>query len=193
MTRMNNGTKVFIAGSRRLSRLNKEVRRRIDNIVDKGFTVIVGDANGVDKAVQRYVSDRHYSNVVVFCMEGGCRNNVGRWPTRTIAAADPLRRDFAYYSTKDRAMVEEADYGLMLWDGRSRGTLRSIVDLVRKTKPVVVYIAPNKSFYTLRQSDDLIEMLGRVDPAALHRVDLELQTFAIGGSTNRKSHSVPLF
>lgn len=193
MTRMNNGTKVFIAGSRRLSRLNKEVRRRIDNIVDKGFTVIVGDANGVDKAVQRYVSDRHYSNVVVFCMEGGCRNNVGRWPTRTIAAADPLRRDFAYYSTKDRAMVEEADYGLMLWDGRSRGTLRSIVDLVRKTKPVVVYIAPNKSFYTLRQSDDLIEMLGRVDPAALHRVDRELQTFAIGGSTNRKSHSVPLF
>lgn len=190
---MNNGTKVFIAGSRRLSRLNKEVRRRIDNIVDKGFTVIVGDANGVDKAVQRYVSDRHYSNVVVFCMEGGCRNNVGRWPTRTIAAADPLRRDFAYYSTKDRAMVEEADYGLMLWDGRSRGTLRSIVDLVRKTKPVVVYIAPNKSFYTLRQSDDLIEMLGRVDPAALHRVDRELQTFAIGGSTNRKSHSVPLF
>jgi hypothetical protein len=193
MTRMNNGTKVFIAGSRRLSRLNKEVRRRIDNIVDKGFTVIVGDANGVDKAVQRYVSDRHYSNVVVFCMEGGCRNNVGRWPTRTIAAADPLRRDFAYYSTKDRAMVEEADYGLMLWDGRSRGTLRSIVDLVRKTKPVVVYIAPNRSFYTLRQSDDLIEMLGRVDPAALHRVDLELQTFAIGGSSNRKSHSVPLF
>lgn len=190
---MNNGTKVFIAGSRRLSRLNKEVRRRIDNIVDRGFTVIVGDANGVDKAVQRYVSDRHYSNVVVFCMEGGCRNNVGRWPTRTIAAADPLRRDFAYYSTKDRAMAEEADYGLMLWDGRSRGTLRSIVDLVRKSKPVVVYIAPNKSFYTLRQSDDLIQMLGRVDPAALHRVDRELQTFAIGGSTNRKSHSVPLF
>ena len=96
MRRIRKGTKVFIAGSRRLSRLNNDVKRRIDNIVDKGFPVIVGDANGVDKAVQQYLSSRNYTNVVVFCMEGGCRNNVGAWPMRTIRAADPGRRDIAY-------------------------------------------------------------------------------------------------
>jgi len=190
---MRNGTKVFIAGSRRLSRLNKDVRRRIDNIVDKGLTVIVGDANGVDKAVQRYLSSRHYDSVVVFCMEGGCRNNIGDWPTRTIMAADPGRRDFAYYSTKDRAVVEEADYGLMLWDGRSRGTLTSIIPLVRQGKPVVVYIAPDKSFRTLRQSDHLAEMLGRFDPAALHRIDRDLYAVSTGSGANRKAETVPLF
>lgn len=47
-------TKVFIAGSRQLSRLNAEVKRRIDTMIEKGFTVLVGDANGADKAVQRY-------------------------------------------------------------------------------------------------------------------------------------------
>ncbi len=193
MTRIRNGTKVFIAGSRRLSRLNKDVRSRIDNIVDKGFTVIVGDANGVDKAVQLYLSRRHYSNVLVFRMEGGCRNNIGDWPTRTITAADPARRDFAYYSTKDRAMAEEADYGLMLWDGRSRGTLTNIVHLVREGKPVVVYVARERSFYTLRQSDDLAEMLGRFDPAALHRIDRELQAVAMGTSSSRKVDTAPLF
>ncbi len=193
MTRIRNGTKVFIAGSRRLSRLNKDVRSRIDNIVDKGFTVIVGDANGVDKAVQLYLSRRHYSNVLVFRMEGGCRNNIGDWPTRTITAADPARRDFAYYSTKDRAMAEEADYGLMLWDGRSRGTLTNIVHLVREGKPVVVYVARERSFYTLRQSDDLAEMLGRFDPAALHRIDRELQALAMGSSSSRKVDTAPLF
>lgn len=193
MTTMGTGTKVFIAGSRRLSRLNQDVRRRIDNIVDKSFTVIVGDANGVDKAVQRYLSSRHYSNVLVFCMEGGCRNNIGDWPIRPITAADPGRRDFAYYSTKDRAMVEEADYGLMLWDGRSRGTLTSIIHLVRQGKPVVVYIAPDKSFYTLRRSDHLTEMLGRFDPAALHRIDRELQAVATGSGSSRKVDTAPLF
>ncbi len=193
MTRMRNETKVFIAGSRRLSRLSKDVRRRIDNIVDKGFTVIVGDANGVDKAVQRYLNSRRYNNVMVFCMEGGCRNNIGDWRTRTITAAAPGRRDFAYYSTKDRAMVEEADYGLMLWDGRSRGTLTSIVHLVRQGKPVVVYIAPDRSFYTLRQSDHLAEMLGRFDPAALHRIDRELQAVAMGSGSSRKVDTAPLF
>jgi hypothetical protein len=190
---MRNRTKVFIAGSRRLARLNAEVRRRIDNIVEKGFTVIVGDANGVDKAVQRYLSNRHYSNVIVFCMEGGCRNNIGDWPIRTITAADPGLRDFAYYSTKDRSMVKEADYGLMLWDGRSRGTLTSIVHLVREGKPVVVYIAPERSFYTLRGSNDLAEMLGRFDPAALQRIDRELQAVEIGTGSGRKTHSAPLF
>ena len=193
MTRIRNGTKVFIAGSRRLSQLRNDVKRRIDNIVDKGLTVMVGDANGVDKAVQRYLSSRHYSNVLVFCMEGGCRNNLGSWPTRKVAAADPARRDFAYYSTKDRAMVEEADYGLMLWDGKSRGTLRSIVDLVRQKKPVVVYIAPAGSFCTLRQSGELAEMLSRVDPIALQGIDRELQSFAMVAGSGHKGGNVPLF
>lgn len=193
MTRIRNGAKVFIAGSRRLSRLNNDVRRRIDNIVDKGFTVIVGDANGVDKAVQQYLSSRKYSNVTVFSMEGGCRNNIGDWPTRTIAAADPSRRDFAYYSTKDRAMAEEADYGLMLWDGRSRGTLTNIVRLVRKGKPVVLYVAPDRSFYTLRRSHQLAEMLARFEPGALRRIERELQAVAMGSGSSRKVGAVPLF
>jgi hypothetical protein len=30
-------TKVFIAGSRRLSRLNADVKRRIDTMIEKGF------------------------------------------------------------------------------------------------------------------------------------------------------------
>lgn len=193
MTRTRNGTKVFIAGSRRLSRLNNDVRRRIENIVDKGFTVIVGDANGADKAVQQYLSSRNYSNVVVFCMEGGCRNNIGGWPTRTIKAADPGRRDFAYYSTKDRAMAEEADYGLMLWDGQSRGTLTNVVDLVRKGKPVVIYLAPDKSFYTLRRPIDLAAMLDRFDATALRRIDRELVAVATNGGSSRKVDSAPLF
>lgn len=185
-------TKVFIAGSRRLSRLNPAVKRRIDNIMQKGFTVIIGDANGVDKAVQCYLHSRRFSNVVVFCMQGGCRNNIRAWPTRTIPAADPTRRDFAYYSTKDRAMVNEADYGFMLWDGQSRGTLTSIVDLVRQGKPVLVYVAPDKSFLTLHQAEDLVEMLDRFNPDALHTIDRDLQAVATGG-TNRKARAGVLF
>ena len=193
MTQTVNGTKVFIAGSRRLSRLSHDVRRRLDTIVDKGFTVILGDANGVDKAVQQYLSNKSYRDVLVFCMDSGCRNNVGGWPTRTITAAHPQRRDFEYYSTKDRAMSEAADYGLMLWDGRSRGTLTNIVHLVREGKPVVVYVAPESSFYTLRQSRQLAQMLDRFDPSALGRINGELQAVATPGRSSRKVDTAPLF
>ncbi|SRR5579885_503595 len=170
MNSMKGGSTVFIAGSRRLSRLSNDVKRRIDGILEKGLTVYVGDANGADKAVQEYLSSRHYGKVTVFCMQGKCRNNLAGWPTRIIKASDSSRRDFAFYSTKDRVMVEEADYGLMLWDGKSRGTLRSIVDLVRERKPVVVYLATEKSFSTLRDEGDLATLLTQVNPEVLQRI-----------------------
>src|SRR6267378_387899 len=51
---------VFVAGSRALSKLNAQVKERLDNILRKEFTVLVGDANGADKAVKR---DRHYYGI----------------------------------------------------------------------------------------------------------------------------------
>lgn len=58
-------TKVFIGGSRHIARLEAEVRRRLDRIVEKGLPVVIGDANGADKAVQRYLSDRQFEMVEV--------------------------------------------------------------------------------------------------------------------------------
>lgn len=193
MTAITTNTKVFIAGSRRLSRLNAEVRERIDKIVEKGFTVIVGDANGADKAVQQYLHLKHYANVIVFCMERVCRNNVGNWPTRTIRAAHAERRDFSYYSTKDRAMAAEADYGLMLWDGQSRGTLTNVVHLVRQGKPVVVYMASSKSFQMLRHPDQLAKLVTHSGLGDLHRIDRELEAVETSTNSRRKLDAALLF
>ena len=187
------GTRVFIAGSRRLSKLSREVTQRLDNMIEKGLAVLIGDANGVDKAVQNYFNKKRYPNVQVFCMEGSCRNNVGNWPTRSVSAANSSRRDFAYYSTKDRAMTDEADYGLMLWDGESRGTLTSIVDLVEKGKSVVVYFSPKKAFYTLRDSSELEMLLHQVGPSVLSQIYDHRQRIEKGNIVNHKSDAAPLF
>ncbi len=166
-------TRVFIAGSRRLSRLNADVRRRIDTMVEKGFTILVGDANGADKAVQRYLAEKSYRNVIVHCMADNCRNNAADWPTREIAAP-PGARGFAYYATKDQAMVDAAEYGLMLWDGESKGTLNSVISMVRQDKPVVVYLAPKNTFQNLRSDDDVIALLRQCDRARVQRFEREL-------------------
>ena len=80
-------------------------------MLDKGFQILVGDANGADKAVQRYLAaDKAYTNVLVHCMENHCRNNVGNWPICEVAAPRGAR-GFDYYSLKDRAMAEAAEYG----------------------------------------------------------------------------------
>jgi len=55
-------------------------------MIEKGFQILVGDANGADTATQRYLAASSYPNVLVHCMKDHCRNNVGNWPTREVAA-----------------------------------------------------------------------------------------------------------
>lgn len=149
---------VFLSGSRRISRLPAEVQPRLDEMIRRELAILVGDANGADKAIQTYFAERHYPNVLVFCTAGDCRNNIGNWPVRSIDA--PHRaRDFAFFTAKDAAMAEEADVGLALWDGQSTGTLVNVARLVARSKPAVVYVVPTKTFSTLKTPDDLATLL----------------------------------
>jgi len=144
---------VFIGGSRRLSRLNAVIRGRLDNIIERNHAVLIGDANGGDRAVQAYLAERGYRSVTVYCTNADCRNNVGQWPVRSVAATD--QRGFDYYALKDAAMAGDAECGFMLWDGKSKGTLFNIRRLLAAGKPVVVYFAADHACHTIRREAEL--------------------------------------
>jgi len=144
---------VFVAGSRAVSQLNAQIRKRLDNIMERNLTILVGDASGADKAVQRYLAKSGYSRVTVYCMES-CRNNLGEWPVRFHECDPGLKRDRHYYGIKDIAMARDAECGFMLWDGMSKGTAANIVNLLNSNKKVVVYLSPQKQFLTLRTIED---------------------------------------
>ena len=146
-------TSVFIGGSRRLGRMNAELAHRLDNIIDKRLCVLVGDANGFDRAAQAYLADNGYREVVVFCTAGHCRNNVGQWPIHSVEYHGKDRgREF--YTAKDDAMLREADYGLFAWDGKSQGTLRNVRMMAERGRPASVYVSPLKKFVTIRSTED---------------------------------------
>ena len=149
---------VFVAGSRALSKLNAQVKERLDNIVKQNFRVLVGDANGADKAVQRYLAERSYQHVVVYCMDS-CRNNVGNWPTHSERMGEGVPRDRHYYGMKDLAMAKDASCGFMIWDGISKGTLTNMVNLLEGSKKVLLYHSKKKHFVTLRAAGDLHQVL----------------------------------
>jgi adenine/guanine phosphoribosyltransferase-like PRPP-binding protein len=151
-------TKVFIGGSRRIGRLNNEIRQRLDNIIAHSFTVLVGDASGVDKSVQKHFADKHYGNVIVFCAGRSCRNNVGGWETKHLQV-DGSTKDYRFYMAKDIEMAKEADYGFMIWDAQSGGTLSNILELLEMGKKVLVYMGPNKDFVKLQRVEDLRKIL----------------------------------
>ena len=126
-------SKVFIGGSRRVTRLSPEVALKLDRMIAKKVSILVGDAAGADKSVQQYLHARSYRGVEVFCSGDECRNNVGNWPLRRVAV-ESRKRDFDFYAAKDQLMAHEADSGLMIWDGKSVGTLLNVWRLLENQK-----------------------------------------------------------
>lgn len=170
-------SQVFIGGSRKIGRLNQAVKERTDNIIANGYLILVGDANGTDKAMQKYLAGKNYQNVLIFCMGDICRNNVGQWKTRNVYS-DRSKKDFSYYSIKDNLMAEEADYGFMLWDGKSKGTLNNILNLCDRNKKVLVYFSVTENFYTVQHKQDVSKLLEYCEPDMLKKFDQVFRTYS---------------
>ena len=71
-------------------------------------------------------------------------------------------------------MVNDAAYGLMLWDGESKGTLNSVINMIHQNKMVVVYYAPKKKFQNLRSSDDVSQLLSNLEPTKVQQLERQL-------------------
>ncbi|MCL2189175.1 MAG: hypothetical protein FWC16_09675 [Defluviitaleaceae bacterium] len=137
--------KIFVAGPRAITALGKMVEDRLYNIYEKKHTIIVGDANGIDKAVQMYFSTLAYPHVTVYSSNGKVRNNLGNWQVESVSVANNVK-GFDFYAMKDKAMADTADYGFMIWNGESKGTLNNIINLLNNNKKSLVYFTPQNDF-----------------------------------------------
>jgi len=165
-------TSVFIGGSRAVTRLNNLILAKLDELIVRQCVIFVGDANGADKVVQKHFADRGYEQVVVYCMDG-CRNNIGNWPSKNVRRPSS-RKDFAYYAAKDHAMAQDASCGIMLWDGKSKGTLNNIQRLVASGKKTLVYLATENAFHKIVTEPEFEALLQRCDPNAVQRAQQEI-------------------
>lgn len=183
---------VFIGGSRHISQLNDSIRTRIQNIIDQNYIVLVGDANGSDKLVQGLLANTHYDHVVVYCAGEACRNNLGNWTTNHVDAFSKTN-DFQFYAIKDKEMAKKADYGFMLWDGKSAGTLNNILNLLRLQKRILVYFSPEKLFVNVSTLSDLKDLLLKCDPMEMRKIDSKIhlkQSMATMASPEQVSLSI---
>jgi probable addiction module antidote protein len=157
---------IFIGGSRYVTRLPVEVKKRLDNVIGSGHRVIVGDANGADKAVQKHLHDAGYGAVTVFCSGDTARNNLGGWQIRAVHVPRNLK-GFQFYAAKDREMAAEADFGLMIWDGRSAGTALNVLRLVGAGKIAVLFNVQEKRVVNFKAAADWDAFLGECGPELL--------------------------
>ena len=117
--------KVFISGSISKKTLDENDIAYMEQIVEGKRTILIGDADGVDRAVQQYLFEQNYQNVIVYFSGENVRHNIGNWQTKQIPNPDNLTGK-PRYQLKDKAMADDCDCGMMFWDGKSKGTQDNI-------------------------------------------------------------------
>jgi hypothetical protein len=117
---------------------------------------------------------------------GSPRNNVASWPIRVIEPPAE-QRGFAYYAAKDSVMAKEAKCGMMLWDGKSKGTLNNILNLLAARKKALVYFSPTKEFYVLANEADFQTLIARCAKS-----DLDTAARGLGLKTPLTQTHLPL-
>lgn len=100
--------------------------------MEQNLTILIGDANGIDSLVQKYLATNSYLNVNVYHSGNYIRNNIGNWITVTVPSQNLTGR--ALYTLKDKQMAKDADFGMMIWDGHSKGTKANIDEMSKLGK-----------------------------------------------------------
>lgn len=156
--------KIFIDGSKMVSCIDENVRKRLNEFINSKHEIIIGDGWGIDASVQEYLYENNYPNVVVYTSGNKVRNNIGDFKVCNIPVGN--KKGFEFYRQKDIAMAKVADCGFMVWDGKSRGTLANIIDLANQKKFAEVYLTINGSFHEIKADkyarDMAIKELGEV-------------------------------
>ena len=166
-------TTVFIAGSIAIKRLHQSVVERIEKAATTGLSVVVGDADGADTAIQEALVRLNAEQVTVYCSGEYPRNNLGQWPVNQVfPLAAPGTR--AFFTAKDVEMAEDADYGLMIWDSKSTGTLSNVMELLAREKKSVVFVNKTKTFVTVASVAHLRELLTHMSEHARAKAEQKI-------------------
>lgn len=136
--------KIFVSGSSNITSLPNRIRAILDKLMKEGNVFLIGDCVGVDSEVQKYLSEKMYNNVVIYTSGSEPRNFYGNISWKIVhldaknnGTTDEAERD--YYALKDKAMTEDCDVALAIWDGQSRATLSNISRTESMGKPTAVY------------------------------------------------------
>ena len=126
---------IFIGGSKNIGRLSTTVKKMLCSIIRSNHHILIGDCYGIDLAVQHFLNEQKYDSVTVYTACNCAIHNVGGWKETNIATDNV---GFTAHREKDNAMANACNFGIMIWNGSSKGTFANIEDLKTLGKKAVV-------------------------------------------------------
>ncbi len=184
-------TTVFLAGSINIKRLHPLFIERLSNIVSSKLDIVVGDANGADASIQKSLLAKSAATVTIYCSGFRPRNNVGNWPVQNVFPKESAGTR-AYFTAKDQEMAKVADYGLMMWDAKSTGTLSNVIELSKRGKKCVVFVNKDEAFITVSDIDGLKRLVNVMSETARIKAEKKIGLGSKIASVSNEQFGLPL-
>ena len=163
----------FVSGSRSQSSIPKAVQDSLEAIIGQGIGILIGDSDkGVDNEIIDFLRIPLYRYVTIYTIAEHPRiKPEPEWATRTIEADMDLKPQ-QRQMVKDRAMADDADWGLALFNPIeknrygalqvSTGTLRNTIQMLLQGKMVKFFYvfedeARSKNLKELKDLESVIE------------------------------------
>ena len=137
---------VFISGSIAIKSIPYKVEQSIKKIIDQNIRILVGDAKGVDTAIQNFCKRLDYLNVVVYSIYPVPRYKIPEFNTKHITVSPRLKTVREKQTVKDIAMTKDCDYSLVIWDGKSKGSYQNMIRAINSDKEVKVFLQPENRY-----------------------------------------------
>lgn len=128
--------KIFISGSKEISKLPREATNKIIEICNKKHDILIGDCYGIDTTVQALLKQLNYKKVTIFTSCEKERVNLGNWKVVNINSD---KHGYCAHAEKDKAMINACYYGIAIWNGKSKGTGNNITILKNADKEVCIF------------------------------------------------------
>ena len=104
------------------------------------MTILVGDAPGIDTLVQDLCNSQNYLNVIVYTITSSPRYKANSdFQEKSIFVGQEIKKERERQTYKDKAMSEESEFSLVIWDGSSKGSYANILRALENNKGVKVY------------------------------------------------------
>jgi len=195
--------KIFISGSMSLKNLPKKIDDILLKIIRNNEKVLVGDAKGIDFLVQKFFSEKKYYNVSVYTIFHKPRN-IANNKFNIIPIIPPnTKNNRINQMLKDERMINDADYCLIIWDGKSKGSYNNILNALKLNKKVKVFLAKENKFLTKNEINNIKDFFHKkngysaqeiIDEIDCFRNIREFYTFLVNNNILRKENKkyIPL-
>ncbi len=147
---------VFVSGSIAVKSLPSLITESLITMMDKNLTILIGDAAGIDTLTQKLCNKHNYFNVVIYTITPSPRYIANKkFKFKHIFVDQTIKKERERQGYKDRAMTDDSDYSLVVWDGSSKGSYSNILRSLEQNKPVKVYYISIQEYIPSEQVTEL--------------------------------------